>query len=290
MNESVLTSGLYQAILDRRSIRRYDPREIDSASMARVQQIIEAVEPLVPENGFHVLHRPGMLVDKDFIRSMGAYGYIVSPPHVIAPYTTGKRLPLLDLGYRVERIVIGLTLLGLASCYIGTLGREPLVRARLNMPHGSRCGALLVFGHAATSLGGRAVNALIRSVPKGDARLPEDQMFFEGSFDNPCEAPEFLQPLITAGRSAPSAVNAQPWLFLWREEALHVFVKRRNPKYGRGRGRDYRYYDGGICMANISLAMKALGIHGRWELPDERSYVAPQHSESLQPLAALRLS
>ncbi len=290
MKDPDLTAGLYQAILDRRSIRRYDPQGIDSASMARVQQIIEAVEPLVPENGFHVLHRPGMLVDKDFIRSMGAYGYIVSPPHVIAPYATGERLPLLDLGYRVEQIVIGLTLHGLASCYIGTLGREPVVRARLNLPQGSRCGALLVFGHTATSLGGRAVNAFIRSVPKGDARLPEDQVFFEDSFNHPCEAPEFLQPLITAGRSAPSAVNAQPWLFLWRDEALHVFVKRHNPKYGRGRGQDYRYYDGGICMANISLAMKALGIRGHWELADESSYAAPQHPESMQPLAALRLS
>ncbi len=290
MDHPNLTTGLYQAILNRRSIRRYDPQVIDSTTMKRVQKIIEGVEPLVPENGFHVLHKPGMLVDRDFIRSMGAYGYIVSPPHVIAPYTTGERLPLLDLGYRVEQIVIGLTLLGLASCYIGTLGREQAVRTRLNLPQGSRCGALLVFGHVATSLGGRALNAFIRSVPKGDARLPEDQVFFDGAFDHPSEAPESLKPLITAGRSAPSAVNAQPWLFLWCDKALHVLVKRHNPKYGRGRGQDYRYYDGGICMANISLAMRASGIQGGWELADEPSYVAPQHSQDIQPLAALRLS
>jgi len=277
----------YQAILNRRSVRRYDPEVLDADSMLLVQQIIESVKPLVPENEFHVLHRPGMLVDMDFIKSMGAYGSIVSPPHAMAPYVVGNRFPLVDLGYRVEQIVIGLTRLGLGSCYIGSLGREALVRTRLKLPEASRCGALLVFGHAATSIGGRAVNAFIRSVPKGGARIPESQVFFKDSFDQPCEAPEHLRPLITAGRRAPSAINAQPWLFLWRDKQLHLFVKRQNPKYGRGASQDYRFYDGGICMANISLAMQALDIDGRWILSDERSYDAPPHPTDLQPLAAL---
>jgi hypothetical protein len=289
MKGSGLATDQYQAILNRRSVRRYDPEVLDADSMLLVQQIIESVEPLVPENDFHVLHRPGMLIDKDFIGSMGAYGYIVSPPHALAPCAVGDRFTLVDLGYRVEQIVIGLTRLDLGSCYIGTLGREALVRTRLKLPQGSRCGALLVFGHAATSIGGRALNNLLRSVPKGNARIPENQIFFKDSFDEPCEAPEQLRPLITAGRSAPSAINAQPWLFLWRDTQLHLFVKRENSKYGRGAGQDYRFYDGGICMANISLAMQALDIDGHWVLPDERSYDAPQHPADLQPLAALCL-
>ena len=289
MNDPDPTSDLYQAILNRRSVRRYDAQVLDSASMKRVQQIIEAEVPLVPENGFHVLHRPGMLIDRDFIKSMGSYGYIVSPPHVIAPYAMGERFALLDLGYRVQQIVIGLTQLRLGSCYIGSLGREEVVRERLDLPRDSRCGALLVFGRAATSLGGRALNTFIRSVPKGDERLPEEQVFFDGSFDNPSQSPKDIRPLITAGRSAPSAINAQPWVFLWRDSILHLFVNRHNPKYGRGRSQDYRFYDGGICMANLFLAMRALGMDGRWVLPDEGSYTAPRHPTNLQPLAALHL-
>jgi nitroreductase len=281
---------LYQAILDRSSIRRYDPQPLDAAAMERVQQIIDGVEPLVPENTFRVLHRPGMLIDKEFIRSMGAYGYIVSPPHALAPFTVGRRFPLVDLGYRVEQIVIGLTRLGIGSCYIGTMGREGANRKRLSLPPESRCGALLVFGYPATSLGGRALNAFIRSVPKGDARLPEHEIFFIGSFDRPAAAPEDLKPLITAARFAPSAINTQPWLFLWRDPLLHVFVKRHNPKYGRGAGQDYRFYDGGICMANLWLAGRAMGLEGRWLLPDEEAYQAQEHPPSMQPLAALQLN
>jgi nitroreductase len=282
-------SDLYRAILDRSSIRRYDPQPLDTALMERVKRIIAGVEPLVPENDFRVFHRPGMLIDKEFIRSMGAYGYIVSPPHALAPFTVGARFPLVDLGYRVEQIVVGLTQLGIGSCYIGTMGREDANRKRLNLPPDSRCGALLVFGYPASSLGGRTLNAFIRSVPKGDARLPEDQVFFVGSFDRPREAPEDLKPLITAARFAPSAINTQPWLFLWSDPQLHVFVKRHNPKYGRGAGQDYRFYDGGISMANLWLARKAMSLKGRWLLPDQESYQAPDHPPSVQPLAALQL-
>jgi nitroreductase len=284
-----LESDLYQAILNRRSIRRYEDRVLDAASMTNVHQIIEAVEPLVAENTFHVLHRPGMLIDRDFIRSMGAYGIVVSPPHALAPYALASRFPLVDLGYRVEQIVIGLTRLGLGSCYIGTMGREQTVRERLDLPPSARCGALLVFGHPATSVGGKALNRFIRSVPRGDARLPEDQVFFDGSFDNPSVAPGDLKSLIVAGQSAPSAINTQPWIFLWRDDVLHLFVKRQNPKYGRGRSQDYRLYDGGICLANLSLAMRALEIEGRWLLPDDPDYAIPPHPQSLEALAALRL-
>ncbi len=282
-------NDLYRAILDRSSIRRYDPQPLDPVSMERVQQIIADAEPLAPENDFEVLHRPGMLIDREFIRSMGAYGYIVSPPHALAPFTVGARFPLVDLGYRVEQIVIALTRLGIGTCYIGTLGREAANRDRLKLPADSRCAALLVFGYPASSLGGRTLNAFIRSVPKGDARLPEDQVFYRGSFDHPGDIPEHLRPLITAARFAPSAINTQPWVFLWRDPQLHVFVKRSNPKYGRGRGQDYRYYDGGICMANLWLAMKAMQMDGRWLLPDQETYQVPDHPPSVQPLAALQL-
>lgn len=282
-------NDLYRAILERSSVRRYDPQALDADAMEGVRQIIDGVVPLVPENEFHVYHRPGMLIDKDFIRSMGAYGIIVSPPHALAPFAVGERYPLVDLGYRVEQIVIGMTRLGIGSCYIGTLGRESANRKRLSLPPESRCGALLVFGYPATSLGGRAVNAFIRSVPKGNARLPEEQLFFLGSFDRPGLVPDVLKPLITAARFAPSAVNAQPWLFLWSEPQLHVFVKHHNPKYGRGAGQDYRFYDGGICMANMRLAMEDLGWDGHWLLPDEEGYQEPRHPSNLQPLAVLRL-
>ena len=76
---------LYHAIHNRRSVRRYDRTALGTGMIDQVQFLIEAAEPLIHENHFDVRHHDGMLIDKDFISSMGAYGYIVTPPHALAP-------------------------------------------------------------------------------------------------------------------------------------------------------------------------------------------------------------
>jgi len=277
---------LYHAILNRRSVRRYDRTTLDTGMIGRVQHLIESTEPLIPENHFDVRYHDGMLIDKDFISSMGAYGYIVTPPHALAPYIIGNHYPLVDLGYRVEQIVVRLAGLGIGTCYIGTLYREEANRARLDLPVDSRCGALLAFGHPASSNTGRALNSLMRSVPRGNTRLPMNLLFYQGTFDHPTHPPDDLFPILSAARFSPSAVNAQPWRFLWHEGELHIFVKRYNQKYGLGPGQAYRYYDGGICLANIKLALNALELKGEWILHGQ-GYDIPDHPSTLEPLAKL---
>jgi hypothetical protein len=279
-------SNLYRSILNRRSARRYDRTALDAATIDQVQQIVDSAEPLMRENQFDVRHHDGMLIDKDFIASMGAYGHIVTPPHALAPYINGNQYPLVDLGYRVEQIVVRLTCLDIGTCYIGTLYREEANRIQLDLPTDSRCGALLVFGRPASSTTGRALNSLMRSVPRGNTRLPMNHLFFQETFDHPTNPPDDLSPILSAARCSPSAVNAQPWRFLWRDGGLHLFVNRYNPKYGRGPGQAYRFYDGGICMANIKLALNALELKGEWILHGQ-GYEVPNHPSTLEPLAKL---
>jgi hypothetical protein len=109
-------------------------------------------------------------------------------------------------------------------------------------------------------------------------------LFHHGSFDHPTYPPEDLLPILSAAQSSPSAVNAQPWRFLWHEGELHIFVKRYNQKYGIGPGQAYRYYDGGICLANIKLALNTQELEGEWILPDQ-GYDIPSHPSTLEPLA-----
>jgi nitroreductase len=262
---------------------------LDDSILEQIEQLIQNTRPLSPENTFHALFRDGMLIDQEFITSMGAYGYIVTPPHAMAPYLIGDRFPLIDLGFRVEQIVIQLTRMGIGSCYIGTLSREAAVRNRIGLPHNSRCGALLVFGYPTGTIPGRALNAIFRSVPRGNSRLPVSQIFFDGSFENPSDPPEPLLPILTAARFAPSAVNAQPWRFLWVEPMLYLFVTRLNRKYGRGASQDYRLYDGGICMANVSMALEVLGIQADWDLLYTGMNAFPPHPADLEPLARLHI-
>lgn len=281
-------ASLYQAILARRSVRRYAPQPLDDSTLEQVLALAERVQPLVPANRFTVrLRRDG--VRQDLVTLLGAYGRLITPPHALVPYLQGTVHPLTDLGYRVEQIVVRLTALGIATCYIGTLPYEERARDLLELPVDARIGALVVFGQAAETAGGRALDGLVRSM-LGRTKPPAlERFFFLERADRPAQPPALLRPLIEAAVRAPSACNAQPWRFLWHEGCLTLFVLRRNPRYGPGAAQRYNLYDGGIVMANITLAMDAWGIPGRWQLLSDALDVPP-HPPAWLPLAQLMLA
>jgi nitroreductase len=279
--------SLYQAILARRSARRYQAAPLDEGTLARVREIVTSVIPLCPENHFEAsLH--SLTGSEALIGALGAYGRIVSPPHYLAPWMQGKRHVLTDLGCRAEQIAVRLAAMGLGSCFIGNLGREAEVRTHFGLPPDARIGAFLIFGWPSQSLAGRAVNAVMRQATGATNKLAVDKILFVDDWRAPDSLPPELLPLLEAARCAPSAVDAQPWRFLWQGGRLHLFVKVNNLRYG-GDKSDYRYYDGGICMGNVLLALQALGIEGRWVLYDGDEPEIPKHPDTLEPLAVLEI-
>jgi hypothetical protein len=285
---------LYAALLTRRSVRQYDRTLLDGETLARVREIEGTVRPLAPGAEFRVLYRdvaPG----ENLVEALGAYGRLVSPPHLLVPYLIGAHRNaahrnacalLSDLGYRAQQIVVRLTVLGLGSCYVGCLPWEERTRAYFGLEEGVCLGATVVYGRPAPGRGGRAFNAAMRRLAGATNKRPADQFFYDTAWSRPSAPPPELADLIEAARHAPSAANAQPWRFLWRDGLLYLYVVRSSWRHRIGGSQDYRFYDGGICMANVALAMEALGIVGRWELVEGG---APECPEDLQPLAVLRL-
>jgi hypothetical protein len=171
------------------------------------------------------------------------------------------------------------------------------VRTRFGLPATARIGAFLVFGYPTDSLRGRAFNVGARWLVGATNKLPAERLFFHETFDNPIMPPTELAQLVEAARHAPSATNAQPWRFLWRTGVLYIFVQRNNPRYGEGPGAEYRFFDGGICMGNVTLALEVLEMAGRWQLLASRRCLSglladrgaepPDHPPDLQPLARL---
>lgn len=283
-----MSIDLYSAILARRSVRRYDKTPLDATTLAQVQEIAAGVQPLVPDNRYTALLRAAA-ADENLGESLGGYGRLVTPPHYLVPYIVGERHPLTDLGYRVEQIAVRLTRLGIGTCYVGCITRQAAVRERFGLPEGAHIGAFLILGRPATALGGRTFNAAMRRLAGAAHKLPAERIFFRDTFDAPAPPPAHLAPLIEAARHAPSAVNAQPWRFLWHDGQLHLFVTRHNRKYAVEGAEQYRLYDGGICMGNVTLALEALGLVGCWTLLDGPVPGVSAHPADLEPLATLAL-
>ncbi len=280
---------LLSAIMQRRSVRRYRDQPLDRKTLDEIDALVEGVTSLVPANRFRVMRRD-VVTGEDLIAAMGGYGRILSPPHYLVGYTIGSDHPLVDLGFRMEQIAVGMVRLGISTCFIGSLGRTANVRVRFRLPRDAKMGAFLIFGYPAENIAGRTINVMIRRAAGATKKLPVEEIFYHGTFDNPATPPQALATLLKAAQHAPSADNAQPWRFLLRDGRLYLFVKRSNPRYGsKPVMQMYRYFDGGVCMSNVSMALVSLEQEGRWILLDPQGRDIPSHPDTLEPLARLEL-
>ena len=276
---------LYQTLLKRRSIRRYASRKLSITDRETVNRIISETVPLIPQLKLDIYLRDvGEQIN--LVSLLGAYGRLVSPPQVLLPVSPNAPLALVDQGYRMQQVVIRLYQREIGSCYLGTLTHLEAIRSHFNLPENTITGALLIFGYPAQSLSGKTFNKVFRTAMGSNRRLPLDNLFFTDTFDNPSQPPEQIKQIIEAGRFAPSAVNAQPWRFLLSDQTLFLYMTRENKKYSVS-GKNYAFFDSGICMANISLAMQALNVQGHWQLIDDSEKDYPDHPQDLIPLARL---
>lgn len=279
--------NLMQTLLERRSIRRYQPRPLNNNDRQTVDKIIKNSKALQPSIITSInIHEINPQIN--LVSLLGAYGRLVSPPYILLPTTPDDPSALINQGYQMQQIVIHLYQQGIGSCYLGALGSFDRLREQFSLPENVSVGALLAFGYPADSLPGRTFNTLFRSAIGSSRRLPVEKVFFETSFDNPSLPPTNLRSIIDAGRMSPSAVNAQPWRFFHDRDALVLYRKRNNPKYGLS-GQDYALFDCGICMANIQLALQAADMPGKWHLLDDDSRVKYDTNPDLIPLAKLVL-
>lgn len=288
MQALVEQSDLYQAIFERHSVRRYAQQPLSEETLTKIATWVDEVEALIPENRFAVLIRDVVTGD-DLVKALGAYGRVLSPPHFMVPYIMGRNRTLTDLGYRTQQIVIRLAREGIGSCYIGGLARETTLRARFVLRRQARIGVVVLLGQPATALGGRAINAVMRTAMGSTNRDPLDSLFYQKNFRRSTDPPDDLVPLLEAARHAPSALNVQPWRFLWRRPWLYVFVRRENPAYGKGVKQNYKYLDAGVCMANLGVTLGILDLPVAWELLVDGQPDVPRYPRELEPIARLRL-
>lgn len=280
----LMNKKMYASIQNRRSIRRYRPQPLSSERISQIKKIITQIQPLNPANKLTVSIQ-NTRKGEDLATLVGGYGKILSPPHYLVPAMTGNAFALTDLGYCVEKLVLHLTSLDIGTCYVGTVGQEEKMRRHFQLAKTARIGALVAFGIPASGAG-RIVNNLIRKGVGATKKRPAEKIFFSESFENPSPPTAELSPLIEAARLAPSAVNAQPWRLLWFKKNLFLFVASR---YAQAKS-DYRFYDGGICMGNISVVLQALDRSGRWHFLTGTEPELPPAPNNLHPLARLEFA
>jgi nitroreductase len=261
--------NIREAIRRRISVRHYESRPVPEDVL---QSVVKAGENSVAlDDGIRIrfhLVKEGRLVAERMMPLTGTRLLFGSAPHFIIATSEEKPLFMLNMGFRMEQMILFATQHSLGTCWVGGMFAEEQIGAFLGLEKGERVIVLTPLGYPDTSFYGRATHDLFElGVMNFGRRKPLQQIAFGPHWGSPLETEdkELLEALECA-RLAPSWANTQPWRFLVTGKEI-IAVADAKGRYSSVRdGKHYYRLDVGIAMAHFFLAAKEMGWSGSWQV------------------------
>ena len=282
--------ALYQAIMDRYSVRQYEQIPLSSAQINLIKELIQQSQPLVSGNRIEYLQFYEINT-MDLLVAQGPYGAFITSQDVLLPHTVTEQFPLVELGFQAQQVVVRLFQAGIGSCYLATAGREQSVIHHFDLPINAKVGASLMIGMPKED-GMRSIANYFRQPGHKTKRLSLKEIYAEGEFGQSAAVPDGLVEMMTAAQRAPSAVNAQPWRFVKSGDWLYLYVMPKVYPFvlSQRHKMTYALHDAGIVMANIWLACQALGTPREWVMYDLDGGGYPECPKDALPVAKIPIN
>jgi nitroreductase len=207
---------LYEAIFQRKSVRKYKKDDIEEALLHNIKLKIETLKPLFEDIGYEI-----KILRREEVSNNWA-------PSYIAIYSEKKPGYLLNAGYLLQQIDLFVQSIGLGSCWIGL--------ARPHLSKQKRYGFVIML-----SVG----------YPEQDiSRTKED--FKRKTLLEITDIED--SNLMEAVRLAPSAVNSQPWFFAKSEDGIDIYRSKKG--FHALALNTWNQIDIGIAIIHLELSLQ----------------------------------
>lgn len=243
----------YDATFIRRSRRKFDSRPLPPESLSRLQQVCAQFVPFPAVRCVLLDHS----ADSVFRGAIGPYGKIKGAPAFIA-FIGSSKDPFANerLGYTGEGIVLEATALGLSTCWVGGFFRAEEAAALTGTAPDERVFAVTPVGFSPGDF--TFEEKMMTGFGRAHLRRPLAELV-TGMEEK--DWPQGLKAALECARSAPSAINRQPWRFHIEKAAVTVSV---DSAIGLEFGISKRL-DCGIAMLHLEIALSVQGIQGKWD-------------------------
>lgn len=257
-----LPVGSWFAAIETRSSRRsFEPMPVGEAQLARLDLVCRGFRPY-PEARAELIREP---IDRACKGIIGSYGKVTGAPCYLAFIGRADSEHVQEcVGYTGQGLILEAAALGLGTCWVGGLFKPGAVAPAAGLGHGERVIAVSPVGYPKTKLS--FTDRTFKSLAGSKARKRLEELVGGGSIPGGA-----LRKALEAARSAPSAVNRQPWRFRFEGRSVVVSVDKGGKEKGLS-----RRLDCGIAMLHFELGARAAGLAGRWELlpaPDVARFV-----------------
>jgi nitroreductase len=236
---------LYEAIFKRRSTRQYAAEQLPEDVFARIESIAGKADRLYDTGlQIHVV-RDGNVIHKTF-KGIASNYVKVTAPHYLVVTSEDKPGWGENSGYVLEQVVLEMTQMGLATCWMGGPADRESLNDTLAVEKTRVVGVFLAFGKPATE------GDQYRNDPKEAKRKTMSQIVTGQPDEN-------WTRVLEAARMAPSAVNSQPWRFFVEAGRADLYIAKPNLIAQRMYGA-LNPVDAGIALRHVAIAAKHFGL------------------------------
>lgn len=255
-----------EAIKLRRSVRNYDKRPIEKELLLKVSELIKAPEigPYGNKPRFVLIEKPTARINEGV--KLGTYGFITNASYFIGGCIEKFEFSEVDYGYSLEKIIIELTRLGLATCWLGGTFNRKDYEILLNPAENEIIPCITPVGYK----GGK--QSLLEKIGLkitggGASRKPFESLFFDNNSETPLEynRKHKYNQALELFRLAPSASNKQAWRVIKVENKFHFYICR-NKKDNTNKSIDLPKVDIGIALCHFKIAVDDLALTGKWHI------------------------
>lgn len=267
---------LYDAIFYRKSIRKYSNKRVKEGLLEEVKSACSQITYLNKELDIkaHVVDR-GHLVH--FL--MGKNCKVKAPHYIIVTSNKGNDY-LQNIGFAMEEVVLKLTTLGLATCWLDCdIKREDILEfvelsdldeeqndtqaeseekdeelEKLNLEHPY---SIIAFGYP-----------------------EENEKLFRGHDDvdrkrmnHVCrKLDKNLEKIVEALRLAPSMKNSQPWILYNNSNMIHLYEEKQKKNL-----KDTNKISMGIALRHFDIACNKFGLEVDYSKIDAKKRIAKEY-------------
>ena len=246
---------LYDAIFYRKSTKQYSQKKVKKELLEEVKNICSQITYLNKELNIkaHVIDR-GHLIS--FL--MGKNCKVKSPHYIIITSDNGEDY-LQNIGYAMEEVVLKLTSLGIATCWLEcNIKREDILEfvdleseedldaneteeeniekeENLENPY-----SIIAFGYP----------------EEGEKLFKNNKNADRKRINNICKKlDKSLEKIVEPLRLAPSMKNSQPWVLYNKENNIHLYEEKQKKNLS-----DTNKISMGIALRHFDIACKEFGV------------------------------
>jgi len=223
-----------EIIRKRKSVRKYDPTPLDSATIDNVHEQIKKVIPLYPNINYSI-----EVADK----TKGLFN--VKAPHYLIFRSEEKDGAYENIGFIGQQLDLFFSESGLGSCWLGSSKPEEKDSAELPL-------------------------IICMSFGKPDEALHRTLSEFKRKPLS--EISEGTDERLEAARLAPSGMNSQNWFFAAKEGKIHCYRKKANPLLGFIYN-NMNTIDMGIAIYHIAKESNDFYFSKNKDIPEKKGYV-----------------